>query len=620
MSKTYDAIVVGAGHAGVEAAHALAAMGHNTLIISMTLDAIAFLACNPNIGGTGKGHLVKEVDALGGLMGELADKATIQTRMLNLGNGPAVHSLRAQVDKSLYHRLAKAALETTPNLTVLEGEAVSLLCENGAVCGIQTALGETLYAKAVILCTGVYLASRIITGEYVRDTGPNGFSRSGKLSQSLAANGLSLVRFKTGTPARILASSIDFSKMEPQFGDKGIPTFSFMTEYEVRNDYLCYLTYTNKTTHDIILRNLDRAPLYNGTIEGVGPRYCPSIESKIMRFKDKDRHQVFIEPEGADTSEMYVQGLSTSLPYQVQEEMLASVAGLEHAKIMRYGYAIEYDCLDPTELFPTLESKKIKGLYAAGQANGSSGYEEAAAQGIVAGINAALYLDGKEGIVLRRDQAYIGVMIDDLVTKGVDEPYRMMTSRAEYRLQLRQDNADIRLTEFGRKIGLVKDDRYRKFLAHKKEIEKIETLLSTSFSPAALSSLFEEKGEPAPKSGMSAKEFLKRTKLSAEDLVSISPLFQDCSMRALKYVETELKYEGYLEKQRREIREEARLEGLSLPTDFDYNKVDGLLTEARQKLQKIRPLTLAQASRISGVTPADITVLIIYLKKRPQLK
>lgn len=615
MSKTYDAIVVGGGHAGVEAAHALAKMGNNTLIISLSLEAIAFLACNPNIGGTGKGHLVKEVDALGGLMGVLADKATIQTRMLNLGNGPAVHSLRAQVDKALYHRLAKKALEDTPNLTVYEGEATDLICSNGKVCGIKTALGETLHTSAVVLCTGVYLSSRIIIGDYIKDTGPSGYSYSTKLSQSLARAGLSIKRFKTGTPPRILASSVDFSKMVPQYGDFGIPKFSFVTDGEVRNDHVCYLTYTNKTTHDIVLANLDKSPLYNGTIGGVGPRYCPSVESKIVLFKDKDRHQIFIEPEGADTSEMYVQGLSTSMPYDIQDKMVASVVGLENAKIMRYGYAIEYDCLDPTELYPTLESKSIKGLFAAGQANGSSGYEEAAGQGIIAGINAARYLQGNQGIVLRRDQAYIGVLIDDLVTKGADEPYRMMTSRAEYRLQLRQDNADIRLAEIGRQAGLVDDGRYARFVAYQKEIDRINGMLAVGFAPAAVNSLLQDKGEAPLKSGISAKDFLKRTNLHAQDLVQVCPDFGSCDMRALKYIETEIKYEGYLEKQRREIREEARLEEVAIPKDFDYNKVSGLLTEARTKLDKIRPLTIAQASRISGVTPADITVLIIYLKK-----
>lgn len=615
MSKTYDAIVVGGGHAGVEAAHALAKMGNNTLIISLSLEAIAFLACNPNIGGTGKGHLVKEVDALGGLMGVLADKATIQTRMLNLGNGPAVHSLRAQVDKALYHRLAKQALENTPNLTVYEGEATELICSDGKVCGIKTALGETLNTSVVVLCTGVYLSSRIIIGDYIKDTGPSGYSYSTKLSQSLAKAGLSIKRFKTGTPPRILASSVDFSKMVPQYGDIGIPKFSFITDDTVRNDHICYLTYTNQTTHDIVLANLDKSPLYNGTIGGVGPRYCPSVESKIVLFKDKDRHQIFIEPEGADTSEMYVQGLSTSMPYDIQDKMVASVVGLENAKIMRYGYAIEYDCLDPTELYPTLESKAIRGLYAAGQANGSSGYEEAAGQGIMAGINAARYLQGKQGIVLRRDQAYIGVLIDDLVTKGADEPYRMMTSRAEYRLQLRQDNADIRLTEIGRQAGLVDDDRYARFIAYQKEIDKIKDMLAISFAPSAVNPLLQDKGEALLKSGISARDFLRRTNLHAEDLVQVYPDFGSCDMRALKYIETEIKYEGYLEKQRREIREEARLEEVAIPADLDYNKVSGLLTEARTKLDKIRPLTIAQASRISGVTPADITVLIIYLKK-----
>ena len=482
MDKRYDAIVIGAGHAGAEAAYILAKLNKKTLLLSLSLEAVAFMACNPNIGGTGKGHLVKEIDALGGIMGEIADLATIQTRMLNLGNGPAVHSLRAQVDKNLYHRAMKARLEDTKNLTILEGEAKEILIEEGKVVGVVTGMGDTYSARAVVIATGVYLNSRIITGDYVKDVGPAGFMRSSLLTDNLLALGLDIRRFKTGTPPRVLSSSIDYDVMETQNGDIGNPTFSMLTEGDVRNDKACYLTYTNEETHRIIIENLDKAPMYNGVIQGTGPRYCPSIETKVMRFQDKDRHQIFVEPEGADTYEMYIQGLSTSMPYDVQERMLHSIKGLEHAKITRYGYAIEYDCLNPLELNASLAIKKYEGLYSAGQINGSSGYEEAGAQGIIAGINASRYLDNLPPFIIRRDLAYIGVLIDDLVTKGTNEPYRMMTSRAEHRLFLRQDNADLRLTEIGRELGTVDDERYARFLERKAQIKEIEDILDKRFS------------------------------------------------------------------------------------------------------------------------------------------
>ena len=615
MTKRYDAIVIGAGHAGVEAAHALAVTGKSTLLVSLSLEAVAFMACNPNIGGTAKGHLVKEVDALGGIMGEIADKATLQTRMLNLGNGPAVHSLRAQVDKNLYHRLMKERMETTPNLTMVEGDVVEVLTENGEVKGVKNAMGEEYLCKAVVLAMGVYLNSRIITGNYSRATGPAGFMRSESLTDNLIALGLDIRRFKTGTPPRLLSSSIDYDKMEIQKGDEGLPTFSMLTEDGIRNDKVCYLTYTNKDTHDIILSNLDKAPMYNGQITGTGPRYCPSIETKVVRFADKERHQIFIEPEGADTDEMYAQGLSTSLPYDIQEKMVHSVVGLENAVITRYGYAIEYDCINPLELNAALGIKRIKGLYSAGQINGSSGYEEAAAQGLIAGINASRYIDGKEPFLLRRDEAYIGVLIDDLVTKGTEEPYRMMTSRAEYRLHLRQDNADMRLTEKGRELGLVKEDRYTKYQEKISQIEEIRANLKKRYKAEEVKDAFEKIGESLPQGSISAEEVLKRGRADKHTLLAIDSSFNDFSPEAVSYVAVELKYEGYLKKEEQAIKEARRMEEKRLPEDIDYLSVEGLRLEARQKLNDHRPMTLAQAARISGVTPADVNVLILHLRK-----
>lgn len=614
--KEYEAIVVGGGHAGIESAFALAKKGHKTLLMSLTLNALGFMPCNPNVGGTGKGHIVREVDALGGQMGRVADMATLQTRMLNLGNGAAVHSLRNQIDKDKYHRLMKNRIERQENLDVLEGEAAEILTEGNRVCGIKTTLGDVYACRAVVLTTGVYLDSRIIIGDYSEKCGPAGYRRSTYLSASLKKMGLPMRRFKTGTPMRVLASSVDFSKMIVQKGDENIYPFSLMTEEKARNVRDCYLTYTNAETHKIILDNLDRSPLYNGSITSTGPRYCPSIETKVVRFANHDRHQIFIEPEGEDTDEMYVQGLSTSLPFDVQERMLHSVVGLENAKIMRYGYAIEYDCLDPLALLPTLAVKKYIGLYAAGQINGSSGYEEAAGQGILAGINAGLFLEGREPLILTRDNSYIGVMVDDLVTKGTEEPYRMMTSRAEYRLQLRQDNADERLTEIGRQIGLVDDERYARYQKMQAEKERLREKIKTSrYKKEQIATVMENKGEPVPTSGIGGEEFLKRSPLTVDDLIAVDPSFKDEDPFLLRRIETELKYEGYLVKLQREIKEMQKMEKKKLPADLDYNEVDGLRIEARQRLNEVKPLSLAQASRISGVNPADIVVLMIWLQK-----
>lgn len=610
--KEYEAIVVGGGHAGIESAFALAKKGHRTLLVSLSLNALGFMPCNPNIGGTAKGHIVREIDALGGQMGIVADMATIQTRMLNLGNGAAVHSLRNQVDKDEYHRLMKNRLEKQPNLDIVESEVTELVIENGVVCGVKTALGDEYSCKAVVIASGVYLDSRIIIGEYSKSCGPNGYGNATRLGKYLAEKGFPMRRFKTGTPMRVLKNTVDFSKMTVQKGDEDIYPFSEMTEEKVRNSAVCYLTYTNTETHKIILDNLDRSPLYNGAITGTGPRYCPSIETKVVRFADKDRHQIFIEPEGLNNEEMYVQGLSTSLPFDVQEKMLHSVAGLENAHIMRYGYAIEYDCVDPKALLPTLGVKAVKGLYLAGQINGSSGYEEAAGQGLIAGINAALYIENREELVLTRDISYIGVLIDDLVTKGTEEPYRMMTSRAEYRLQLRQDNADMRLTEIGRKIGLVDDERYARFLAKKERKEELLKKLKRHYTAEKCAEAFNKRNEPLPQNGISAEDILRRTTLDCSVLTEIDEEFEEYGF-LLKQAETEIKYAGYLAKQEQAIKEMRKMEKRVLPSDVDYDKIEGLRNEAREKLKEIRPINLAQASRISGVNPADVVVLMIFL-------
>ncbi len=614
----YDAIVVGAGHAGIEAGLALARMGHKTVIMTISLDNIGFLACNPSIGGTAKGHLVREIDALGGEMGIAADNTLIQIKMLNTAKGPAVQSLRAQQDKVVYHQYMKRVLEEEPNLDLVQQEATELIVEDGVIKGVKTLMGIEFRAKTVVVCSGVYLNSRIIIGDYTKDEGPSGFQRATKLTQSFIDNNIKIRRFKTGTPARLDKNSIDFSKMVRQDGDDNISSFSFMTKEKLVNLEPCYLTYTNPKTHKVIMDNIDRSPIYNGEIVGVGPRYCPSIETKVMRFKDKDRHQIFIEPESRTTNEMYAQGLSSSLPYDVQLEMYHTIEGLENCKFLRFAYAIEYDCLDPMELTPSLMTKKVKGLFTAGQINGSSGYEEAAAQGIMAGINASRYIKGEEPIVLRRDEAYIGVLIDDLVTKGTNEPYRMMTSRAEYRLFLRQDNADLRLTELGYSIGLATKERLDNMLEKKAQIKEIIHLADRPISPKLVNDLLVEKGETAVEHGITIKELFRRSNIGYKDVQTVFPEFLEFREDALVEAETEMKYEGYLQKQLSQIKEMTKLENRKLPTDIDYMSLQGLRVEAREKLEQIRPLNLGQASRISGVSPADINVLIVYLSKKVQ--
>ena len=614
MNKSYDAIVIGGGHAGVEAALALARTSLRTLMMTLTPDAIAYMACNPAIGGTAKGHLVREIDALGGQMGINADATYLQMRMLNRGKGEAVHSLRAQSDKIKYHLTMKRTLEEQENLDILQAEAAEILTENGAVRGVKTTLGDTYLAKAVVVATGVYLNSDIITGEWRKESGPSGFANATHLTKSLMDLGLEVRRFKTGTPARLDGRTIDYSVMQAQEGEDVYP-FSFMTEEKVVNTAKCYLTYTTQATKDVIMANLSRSPLYNGTIRSTGPRYCPSIEDKVVRFADKERHQIFIEPESAFTHEVYAQGMSSSLPFDVQEEMYHTVMGLEKARIVRYAYAIEYDCIDSTRLLPTLQVKGIEGLYTAGQINGSSGYEEAAAQGLMAGINASLRLREKAPLVLRRDEAYIGVLIDDLVTKGTNEPYRMMTARAEHRLHLRQENADMRLTPKGIEAGLVDDKRREKFEKKKAEAERFSPLLkkypSRELSAAFLKSIGEG-GEGTYSYG----QLFKRTGAGAEKAKEFFPEWKDCDTRVLGELITSCRYEGYLEKQKAAIEREKKMEDRLIPPDIDYLNMHGLRLEARQKLDKIRPLNLGQAARISGVSPADITVLMVRLSGR----
>ena len=614
MNKSYDAIVIGGGHAGVEAALALARTSLRTLMMTLTPDAIAYMACNPAIGGTAKGHLVREIDALGGQMGVNADATYLQMRMLNRGKGEAVHSLRAQSDKIKYHLTMKRTLEEQENLDILQAEAAEILTENGAVRGVKTTLGDTYLAKAVVVATGVYLNSDIITGEWRKESGPSGFANATHLTKSLMDLGLEVRRFKTGTPARLDGRTIDYSVMQAQEGEDVYP-FSFMTEEKVVNTAKCYLTYTTQATKDIIMANISRSPLYNGTIRSTGPRYCPSIEDKVVRFADKERHQIFIEPESAFTHEVYAQGMSSSLPFDVQEQMYHTVTGLEKARIVRYAYAIEYDCIDSTRLLPTLQVKGIEGLYTAGQINGSSGYEEAAAQGLMAGINASLRLREKAPLVLRRDEAYIGVLIDDLVTKGTNEPYRMMTARAEHRLHLRQENADMRLTPKGIEAGLVDDKRREKFEKKKAEAERFSPLLkkypSRELSAAFLKSIGEG-GEGTYSYG----QLFKRTGAAAEKAKEFFPEWKDCDTRVLGELITSCRYEGYLEKQKAAIEREKKMEDRLIPPDIDYLNMHGLRLEARQKLDKIRPLNLGQAARISGVSPADITVLMVRLSGR----
>lgn len=613
----YDAVVVGAGHAGVEASLALACLNKKVLLVTLSLDSISFMACNPNIGGTAKGHLVREIDALGGQMGISADNSLLQLRMLNLSKGAAVHSLRGQEDKTLYHLNMKKVIEEEPNITLLQGEVSKVLLDNdNKVCGIQTGMGSRYACNTVVICSGVYLNSNIVIGEYRKDEGPSGFSRSSLLTDSLIDLGINIRRFKTGTPARVDKNTIDFSKMTPQYGDKNIYSFSFMNDSFESADIPCYLTYTNEKTHEIIRNNIHRSPLYNGSIKSVGPRYCPSIEDKVMRFADKDRHQIFIEPESSFTNEMYVQGMSSSLPIDVQLDMYRSIAGLENVNIMRYAYAIEYDCIDSEQLDLTLMVKHIPGLFMAGQINGSSGYEEAAAQGLIAGINANQYLDNNKPLILSRDESYIGVLIDDLVTKGTNEPYRMMTARAEFRLNLRQENADIRLTEYGRQIGLVKDDRYNKYLDKINKINTYNQILNTNLSPKKFTSYFESIGESIPCNSLTFKDMLKRANVTSDSLIDNFEELNNFDKRIMAEVASTIKYEGYLNKQNASIKELQKLENKLIPDNIDYSQIDGLRLEARQKLNKVKPLNLGQASRISGVSPADITVLMVYLFKK----
>ena len=620
LEQFFDIIVVGAGHAGCEASLACARLGLNTVMFTVSVDSIALMPCNPNIGGSSKGHLVRELDALGGEMGKNIDKTFIQSKMLNQSKGPAVHSLRAQADKQAYSTEMRKTLENTENLTIRQGEVTELLVEDGHITGVKTFSGATYHAKAVVLCTGTYLKARCIYGDVSNYTGPNGLQAANYLTDSLKELGIEMFRFKTGTPARIAGNTIDYSKMEEQFGDKRVVPFSFSTDPESVQieQKSCWLTYTNEKTHEIIRANLDRSPLYSGMIEGTGPRYCPSIEDKVVRFADKKSHQVFIEPEGLYTNEMYIGGMSSSLPEDVQYEMYHSVPGLEHAKIVKNAYAIEYDCINPRQLYPTLEFKKIKGLFSGGQCNGSSGYEEAAAQGLIAGNNAAMEVKGKEQLILDRSEAYIGVLIDDLVTKENHEPYRMMTSRAEYRLLLRQDNADLRLRKKGWEVGLIDDETYHKLQEKERmiqeEIERVEH--ATVGGSAEVQSLLESLNSTLLKSGTTIAELIRRPELNYKVLAPIDKERPELPEDVCEQVEINIKYDGYIRRQMKQVEQFKKLEQKKLPEDIDYEDVGSLRIEARQKLEAYRPVSIGQASRISGVSPADISVLLVYLESK----
>ena len=620
LEQSFDIIVVGAGHAGCEAALASARLGLQTVMFTVSVDSIALMPCNPNVGGSSKGHLVRELDALGGEMGKNIDKTFIQSKMLNQSKGPAVHSLRAQADKQAYSTEMRKTLENTENLTIRQGEVTELLVEDNHITGVKTFSGAIYHAKAVVLCTGTYLKARCIYGDVSNYTGPNGLQAANYLTDSLKKLGIEMFRFKTGTPARIAGNTIDYSKMEEQFGDKRVVPFSFSTDPESVQieQKSCWLTYTNEKTHEIIRANLDRSPLYSGMIEGTGPRYCPSIEDKVVRFADKKRHQVFIEPEGLYTNEMYIGGMSSSLPEDVQYEMYHSVPGLEHAKIVKNAYAIEYDCINPRQLYPTLEFKKIKGLFSGGQFNGSSGYEEAAAQGLIAGINAAMEVKGKEQLILDRSEAYIGVLIDDLVTKENHEPYRMMTSRAEYRLLLRQDNADLRLRKKGWEVGLIDDETYHKLQEKERriqeEIERVEH--ATVGGSAEVQSLLESLNSTLLKSGTTIAELIRRPELNYKVLAPIDKERPELPEDVCEQVEINIKYDGYIRRQMKQVEQFKKLEQKKLPEDINYEDVGSLRIEARQKLEAYRPVSIGQASRISGVSPADISVLLVYLESR----
>ena len=620
LEQFFDIIVVGAGHAGCEASLACARLGLNTVMFTVSVDSIALMPCNPNVGGSSKGHLVRELDALGGEMGKNIDKTFIQSKMLNQSKGPAVHSLRAQADKQAYSTEMRKTLENTENLTIRQGEVTELLVEDGHITGVKTFSGATYHAKAVVLCTGTYLKARCIYGDVSNYTGPNGLQAANYLTDSLKKLGIEMFRFKTGTPARIAGNTIDYSKMEEQFGDERVVPFSFSTDPESVQieQKSCWLTYTNEKTHEIIRANLDRSPLYSGMIEGTGPRYCPSIEDKVVRFADKKRHQVFIEPEGLYTNEMYIGGMSSSLPEDVQYEMYHSVPGLENARIVKNAYAIEYDCINPRQLYPTLEFKKIKGLFSGGQFNGSSGYEEAAAQGLIAGINAAMEVKGKEQLILDRSEAYIGVLIDDLVTKENHEPYRMMTSRAEYRLLIRQDNADLRLRKKGWEVGLIDDETYHKLQEKERMIhEEIERVEHTTVGGSAeVQSLLESQGSTLLKSGTTIAELIRRPELNYKVLAPIDKERPELPEDVCEQVEINIKYDGYIRRQMKQVEQFKKLEQKKIPEDIDYEDVGSLRIEARQKLEAYRPVSIGQASRISGVSPADISVLLVYLESK----